>query len=585
MLPPGPEVSRNIHIAPDSGLRYRNVPSANTANPSPSPFLGPNTLDTLRTNRVHITTNANFQSPDQSANLPPTTGLNGSPAQPPFPAGAGHASGEDATEQALEMLTRIVDELVAEEVANAANMPAGDPLREPLEQHRRRAEDLNRIADRVGALTNSHTTRTPIQGANVSVIGNNGQFPRPPPASHSTIISGTTTQTPVVNPFNNLPSFPNNGVSQSLLLARITSRILLLELEVERGIAPSIDSIAAVRSQLYAIYDARYRQPTTTGTGMEVEGLLWRLRHVNTRAYQIRQSEYLRSVASLNPNRAETTATVNQSPEYYIITTPSGEQMTLTPPSPSLPQNIPPETIPVFPDAPRPNEHNAVGVVPDNVMHNVVREAILNQQPAAAAANGNGNGNQFAQTLRRFWLFMRLYFFCFLFTDSGTWERFFFVGAAAIISMLSDSDITSRLFNMIVQPIQRHLEGLIHGEAPAPAQGNANVNNGPNNTNTSNQADQGRAPPGGAQQQQGLRRIERALALFIASLIPGLGERQVEVRNAAEEAARNARQQEQARIEAANAQNHAEGQGQGTGTGSAAGDANNMHPQQQQQQQ
>ena len=69
---------------------------------------------------------------------------------------------------------------------------------------------------------------------------------------------------------------------------------------------------------------------------------------------------------------------------------------------------------------------------------------------------------------------MRLYFFCYLFTDSNTWERYLFVGLAAIVALLSESNITSRLFSIIVQPIQRHLEVLIHGEPPAQTQQGTN---------------------------------------------------------------------------------------------------------------
>ncbi|KAI7974325.1 hypothetical protein EIK77_008508 [Talaromyces pinophilus] len=418
-------------------------------------------------------------------------------------------------------------------------------MRQALEQHRRRAEELNQVVDRARALINTHTSRMRFQNVNIQRRDNYGLTP-PPPVTTAPL--GTNPQVPNTHA-PNVNNLPNQGIAQSLLLARITSQLMLLELEVERGIAPSVGSIAMIRNELYAILDTRYRHPSPSPRGIEVEGLLLRLQNVQARAYQIRQFEHARSLSGVNTNTAGSSAQTTQASEYYLITTPSGEQMILTPPPPPTVPNVP-ETSLVFPEQqPARNEIDQLGMVPNNVLHNVVQQAVLNQQPA------RNNNDQFAQNLRRFWLFMRLYFFCYLFTDSNTWERYLFVGLAAIFALFSESNITSRLFSIIVQPIQRHLEGLIHGEPPAQTQqGESNNNEGVN------QPEQNRPPTGAA--QGGFRRIERAFALFIASLIPGLGERQVEVRNAAEEAARIAREQEQARIDEANAQNEAQVQGE-----------------------
>jgi hypothetical protein len=408
---------------------------------------------------------------------------------------------------------------------------------------------------------------------NIPRRDNRGLTPPPPVTAAST---GTNPQVPNAHA-PNINNHLNQGIAQSLLLARITSQIMLLELEVERGLAPSIDSIATVRNQLYAILDTRYRHPSPGPRGIEVEALLLRLQNVHARAFQIRQFEHLRSLSGANTGTAGSSAQPTQASEYYLITTPSGEQMILTPPQPSTVQNAP-ETSLVFPEQqPARNEIDALGMVPNNVLHNVVRQAVLNQQPVR-----NNNNDQFAQNLRRFWLFMRLYFFCYLFTDSNTWERYVFVGLAALFALFSESNITSRLLSIIVQPIQRHLEGLIHGEPPAQTQ----QDDGNNNDGT-NQPDQNRAPTAAA--QGSFRRIERAFALFIASLIPGLGERQVEVRNAVEEAARVAREQEQARIDEANAQNETQGQeapadNQGEAPPAVAEASGNVEPQLQPQQ-
>ncbi|OKL64104.1 hypothetical protein UA08_01042 [Talaromyces atroroseus] len=544
VLPPGPEISNNLYVASDSTLRYRNVPNP-SPNRSASLFTAPGVPNAISTSRDHTTTQTDSQGPGQNSTVPPTSGVNVPSVQSRIPAGVGHPSSEELMRQAIE-------------------------------QHRRRAEELNMFVDRARTIINSQTTRIRSQAGNTlnaPRTENIGQFPRPPLADNPTVVHGANAQAPSANTLN-IHNVLNNGVSQNLLVARITAQIMLFELDLDRGVAPSIDSIAAVRNQLYAISDARYRQPSIA-TG-DFEGLIQRLQNINARAFQIRQSEYVRRLYSRYTTRAGTAPQTIPSHEYYLITTASGEQMMLTAPPPSTVQEVSQETVPVFPDpaqAARGNGINEFGFVPNNVMHNVVREAVLNQQPIRA---NNRNGN-FGQNIRRFWLFMRLFFFCYLFTDSGSWERFLFVAVAAFIAFFSESNLTGRLFNFILQPIQRHLEGLIHGGAAAAAPAPAQQDN--------DQPNQPRAPTGGA--QQALRRIERAVALFIASLIPGLGERQVEVRNAAEEAARNARQQEQARIEAANAQNHVseqenpvlnQSEAAASAGGESSGNANTQQP-------
>lgn len=522
VLPPGPELSNNIYVAPDSGLRYRHPPNR-------SPNLNANIFAGT------AATATGAQAPGQTS-VPPLPVLN-NPTQTSNPSPIGQPSN-------------------------------GEAVRQALEQYRRRAEELNQALDRARDMIITNSNRMRSQNLNIPRRDNHGL----PPVTTTPL--GTNPPVPNAHALN-VNNRPNQGIAQSLLLSRITSQVTLLELDVDRGFVPSIDFIATIRNQLYAMLDTRYRHPSSGLRGIEVEALLFRLQNVHARAFQLRQFEHLRSLPGANNSAAESNAQTNQAAEYYLITTASGEQMILTPPPPSTTQNVP-ETSLVFPEQqPGRNEINQLGMVPNNVLHNVVRQAVLNQQPV------RNNNDQFAQNLRRFWLFMRLYFFCYLFTDSNTWERYLFVGLAAIFALFSESNITSRLFSIIIQPIQRHLEGLIHGEPPAQTQPGTN---GTNNVDT-NQPEQNRAPTVAA--QGGFRRIERAFALFIASLIPGLGERQVEVRNAAEEAARIAREQEQARIDEANAQNEEQQQGDqaanegGTPPAAAEAAANVEAPQQQ----
>lgn len=136
--------------------------------------------------------------------------------------------------------------------------------------------------------------------------------------------------------------------------------------------------------------------------------------------------------------------------------------------------------------------------------------------------------------MRRIWLLGRLWLLSYLLSGSGTWTRLFFVILSALLAIFMETHYPRRLYDLIIRPVQRHLEELTH---------------------------MGRPRQPAAAQDAGLRRrdrilqeiwgylrgVERSIVLLLASLIPGVGERQVEARNAAEAAAERARQEEQER--------------------------------------
>lgn len=512
VLPPAPEAATNGFTAPDSSLRHRNSPGQ-TSTPTFQNQTGGHRDQAL------FATGA--QTPRVNGAIPQQSASNRPPDQPSH-------------------IARLQDTL------------------NRIEQIQPQTEALNQVADRARSVLNAHAVQMRYLNANnAQNTGNNNQLPQQPRTTPTPTVNSSGSATSPVNTQQPL----NNVAPQSLLLARIASQIIGLELEIQRGNAPPLDTIVRARASLHAMLDARYRQPNIA-ISSEAEGLLLRLQNVYTRGYQIRQIEHMRHIPPATASYPGGPTQAAQTTGLYMVTAPGGEQMIIS--APNLPQpapaNIP--NFPLFPDAVHPpiTDHLAAA---DGAMQNMVRQAVLNQRDAApaaapgAAGNANRNVNDndhIGQNIRRFWLFLRLYFFCFLFTDSGTWERFYFVLGAFLISFFSESPILRRVFEMVVEPVQRHLEGLIHGQppAPAPAQQDGNTNANTNN----NTPEQRPAAAGGA--DHGLRRIERAFALFIASLIPGVGERQVEVRNAAEEAARNAQEQqareaeERARDEAQN---------------------------------
>lgn len=169
-----------------------------------------------------------------------------------------------------------------------------------------------------------------------------------------------------------------------------------------------------------------------------------------------------------------------------------------------------------------------------------VAEAINNPPNATAARNrvaneqrqreNNINTAEIGRYVRRIWTFIRLYFFAYLLSESGTWTRTFFVVSALLAALFWDTNTSQQVYVTFVAPVQRHLEGLAHTGGPA------------------DQAAQAGAAVQGMPQDvlQFVRRMERSAVLLLASLVPGIGERQVEARNAAEaEQARQEQEQEQ----------------------------------------
>ncbi|PYH69592.1 uncharacterized protein BO88DRAFT_487710 [Aspergillus vadensis CBS 113365] len=335
-------------------------------------------------------------------------------------------------------------------------------------------------------------------------------------SSDSTLASGLSGTT---NANSNLPE------EVRLRLQILRNQIAFGEEQLNRGVAPPMDHIIRIRTQLFALLDDQYQNPHAERDG-SIESLLTRVFNIYTRADQLRVSQartMSTPVLSGPPN-----PTPGQAP-LYLLSSPNGYQALVASPRGAETMQSSLDALramhsPTGTSAPRtgapPEIHNANAVV----MENIVRQAVLNQR-----LENNGQLS-FTRNLRRMWLFVRLYFFCYMFSEPGTWSRVVYVTLAVLVSLLSETGVPQQLYRMLVAPVQRHLEGLVHfaPDEPAPA---------PSDTQSTGQENVPLAQPTGLRHQ--LRRVERSLALFIASLVPGVGERQVEVRNAAE-AARNA---------------------------------------------
>lgn len=182
------------------------------------------------------------------------------------------------------------------------------------------------------------------------------------------------------------------------------------------------------------------------------------------------------------------------------------------------------------------SDHDEGGNAPPNIRH--ATRAAENLAARAAMLDDAARQLIVRSMTRRLWLFLRLWLLSYMLSGYGTWTRVIFVILSALTSVIMETHIPRWLHDTVVRPIQRHLEELAHvGEPRQPA--TAEDNGG-------NPGDHRRDPI-----LQGiwdlLRRTERSIVLLLASLIPGIGERQVQARNAAEAEAERARQEEQER--------------------------------------
>ena len=163
------------------------------------------------------------------------------------------------------------------------------------------------------------------------------------------------------------------------------------------------------------------------------------------------------------------------------------------------------------------------------------------------------------------WLLVRLFGFVYFFTHNASWQRTIFLSIVATVLFIAQTGLFQPLLQSIWDPIRRHAEALLPlagNERPrregAPAVNNGNAegfqrrNREPTPEEAAERLLREREAQDGNFLRQSLRRMERAVALFVASLVPGVGERHIAAREAAEAARQQQEREreERARIEA-----------------------------------
>ncbi|KAL8664058.1 MAG: hypothetical protein Q9202_003350 [Teloschistes flavicans] len=145
------------------------------------------------------------------------------------------------------------------------------------------------------------------------------------------------------------------------------------------------------------------------------------------------------------------------------------------------------------------------------------------------------------------WLLVRLCGFVYFFTAGGGSRRAILLGIAAFVVFIANTGALRPLLRGLWDPVRRHVEGLIPLAAPGVQdQGQRPENQRQQAANTENATEAAAGDPSSDGDQPNalvqnprdhnaslVRRVERAIALFLASLVPGVGERHIAARGAA----------------------------------------------------
>ncbi|KAL9597742.1 MAG: hypothetical protein Q9219_004936 [cf. Caloplaca sp. 3 TL-2023] len=328
-----------------------------------------------------------------------------------------------------------------------------------------------------------------------------------------------------------------------------------------------------------------------------------------------------------------TPAHASAAPDLYLLSSPEGPHSLLVSPSGTYRTSF---TNPMVITGPSPQPQNIFQIPvsqpfstnqPRNGPTNPAAQPNPHNQPPAPPVPGNNlaqaqvllqqqQRNQ-AQDLARIliplgghlWLLIRLFGFVYFFTAGGGQRRAILMGICAFIVFIVNTGAFRPFFRSLWEPVRRHIEGLVplaaarngrgegrEGQRRQPQQPQAEVDNV---AAVQNQHEGGNMPVRGGplrnnrnsqppltptdladrllqerHDQSLLRRAERAIALFLASLVPGVGERHIAARDAAE-ARRVAEEREREaaaereREEQAGRERKMEG-GEDTGVGSSA---------------
>ena len=442
----------------------------------------------------------------------------------------------------------------------------------------------------------------PLQGEAPTVISNE----EPPQASASIPENhGTNTQTwqmvfqsgpmhintpqnmPRGSPRQPSPAFHGHHMpahNMNPALTQLQTNLLTIEFSTNGGSPPPDSVLDQARVMLLSIPNLSQDVQAT---------LRLRIDNLAARARQMREALQSNLIREAQERAIIQRATQgSQSSAVYVLSSPAGPQALLVSPVGLYTTPYPLTTA----GAVASNIHHASQVMlnptstPQGAVnrqeghHNIAQMVQAQQQvpqqpdiaPAAPIAQQQHQPNQPGDLARiliplggHLWLIIRLFGFVYFFTAGAGWRRTFLLGVLAMAVFIAQTGFLRPMIQAIWDPVRRHAEGLVPlagNERLRPAAGaaannfNAVGNQPPRREPTPQEAAerllQERERRDASVLRQGLRRVERAIALFVASLVPGVGERHIAAREVAEAARqaeirereeRNRREEEEAR--------------------------------------
>lgn len=368
---------------------------------------------------------------------------------------------------------------------------------------------------------------------------------------------------------NQAPSPGPPGAPNPMQIRMFEQEMAAIQNALARGTAPAPSVFENARTMLRNIGNINLTQGLETRLRNQLEAL-------TVQADQLRASlnSMLLQVISQNPNAQAAPATApaqmmplhgNAASSVYILSSLNGPQALLVSPAGtfSTPWHMQPRGNVGFPLISHHQSHqstlaqptgnsssNGAPAPPPRVIP--VDGAPAQQQPQAQA---QAQANEARDLLRlllplggHIWLLIRLFGFVYFFTAGGSSRRAFLLGGIAFLVFIAQTGIFRPFVQAVWDPLRRHIEGLVAGNdptiaqrpPPAPNAAGAGANDTPNRNGeptpqeTAARLLQERASRNFGTLREQFRSAERAVALFVGSLVPGFGERHIAARDAAE---------------------------------------------------
>lgn len=334
-----------------------------------------------------------------------------------------------------------------------------------------------------------------------------------------------------------------------------------METDVAGGEAPGENIFGAARAVLQRVSEQG-------ASALTINRLRNHLDHLSIQADHIRARSLMRVV--LDAPVAPRTRPPGSFSPIYLLSSPNGPHALLVSPYGmyATPWPLPVQTGNTL--APRPGEHlhpspsaNPPANPPTapNVQQTSGNVPQVLQAPQQLQQEQPNQARDLIRILLplggHLWLLVRLFGFVYFFTAGGGYRRALLLGFCAFIVFIVQTGIFRPFIQQAWEPLRRHIESLLplannNERRPLP-QAAPNIRNNNNNNNLHSSQDlatnmmltpqqaadrmlQERQNRVESLTRQYIRRAERAIALFIASLVPGVGERHIAAREAAEAA-------------------------------------------------